>query len=194
MRSSKCVIVDSINKQVSNLDLSTSIPQQLIDNLVNANIEFHESLYSIRSVINEFLVFKEKNKILIRDMESIQKEKSNQRGKIFNNFISKDALDVDLVTIANFLPWLDCVLVILDKVGSEADQNVVLNQIRRSLKNQQDSLSTKNMTSLNQVIGYLKARYLIDPRLGPLSLTPLRELRPPQTIDQSLKNISVILP
>ena len=76
------------------------------------------------------------------DMESIQKEKSNQRGKIFNNFISKDALDVDLVTIADFLPWLDRVLVILDKVGSEADQNVVLNQIRKSLKNQQDSIST----------------------------------------------------
>ena len=94
-----------------------------------ANIEFNESLYSIRSIVNEFLVFKERNRILIRNMESIQKEKSNQRGKIFNNFISKDALDVDLVTIADFLPWLDRVLVILDKVGSEADQNVVLNQI-----------------------------------------------------------------
>ena len=63
-------------------------------------------------------------------MESLQKEKSNQRSKIFNNFISREALDVDLVTIADFLLWLDPVLVILDKVVTEADQNMVLNQIR----------------------------------------------------------------
>ena len=34
---------------------------------------------------------------------------------------------------------------------------------------------------------------MIDPRLGPLSLSHLKELRPPQTLDQSLKNISLIL-
>ena len=125
LRSSKCVIVDSINKQVSNLDSSTNISQQLINSLDTANIEFNESWYSIRSIVNEFLVFKEKNRIIIRNMESVQKEKSNQRSKIFNNFISRDALDVDLVTISDFLPWLDRVLVIMDKVGSEADQNVL---------------------------------------------------------------------
>ena len=122
-------------------------------------------------------------------MESEQKERSNQRGKIFSNFISRDALDANLAGISDFLPWLNRVLVIMDKVGSEAVQNVLLNQIRRSIKNHDDSSSIKSMTSLNQVIGYIKAKYLIDPRLGPLSLSPLKELRPPQTLDQSLKNI-----
>ena len=57
VRSSKCVIIDSINKQVSNLDTSTSISQPLMDNLDTESIELNKSLYSIRSVINEFLVF-----------------------------------------------------------------------------------------------------------------------------------------
>ena len=127
-------------------------------------------------------------------MESVQKERSNQRGKIFSNFISKDALDVNLAGISDFLPWLDRVLVIIDKVGDEVDQNVLLNQIRRSIKNHDDSSSIKSMTSLNQVIGYIKAKYLIDPRLDLLSLSHLKELRSPQTLDQSLKNISLILP
>ena len=59
VRCSKCVVIDSIN-----LDTSTNVTQQLVDKLDNENIEFNESLYSIRSVINEFLVYKEKNKIL----------------------------------------------------------------------------------------------------------------------------------
>ena len=67
VRCSKCIKIDSINKQVASLDTSTSVTQQLVDELDTENIEFNESLYSIRSVINEFLVYKEKNKILVRD-------------------------------------------------------------------------------------------------------------------------------
>ena len=88
-------------------------------------------------------------------MESVQKERSNQRGKIFSNFISRDRLDVNLAGISDFLPWLDKVLVIMDKVCDEVDQNMLLNQIRRSIKNHDDSSSIKSMTSLNQVIGYI---------------------------------------
>ena len=100
--SSKCILVEQLNKQISNIDCSTNVSQQLVNNLDIVNVEFNDAWYSVRSIVNEFLKFKEMNKILIRNMESVQKERSNQRGKIFSNFIARDAHDVSLYSISDF--------------------------------------------------------------------------------------------
>ena len=95
----------------------------------------------------EFLKYKETNKIIIRNQEADLKEKANQRGKIFSNYIYKDALSINLSSIESFLPWLNQVLKIMDKVGSEIDKDILLEQIRKTLKNAEDYQNTKDMTN-----------------------------------------------
>ena len=96
----------------------------------------------------EFSKYKETNKILIRNMEAALKEKASQRSKIFSNHISKDALSINLSNIESFLPWLNQVLKIMEKVGSEIDKDILLEQIRKTLKNPEDYQNTKDMTNL----------------------------------------------
>ena len=51
------------------------------------------------------------------------------------------------------------------------------------------------MSGLNQVVTYLKAKYQLHPQLAAFSLTQFRDLRIPlDSIDVSIKNISLILP
>ena len=117
----------------------------------------------------EFLKYKETNKIIIRNQEADLKEKANQRGKIFSNYISKDALSINLSSIESFLPWLNQVLKIMGKVGSEIDKDILLEQIRKTLKNAEDYQNTKDMTNLSQVVQFIRSTYMINPRLGQLS-------------------------
>ena len=142
----------------------------------------------------EFLKYKETNKILLRNMEAVLKEKASQRSKIFSNYISKDALSINLSNIESFLPWLNQVLKIMEKVGTEIDKDILLEQIRKRLKNQEDYQNTKDMTNLSQVIQFIRSKYMINPRLGQLSLMSLKSLKNPQSLEQSLKNIQQILP
>ena len=107
VRSSKCAIIDSLTRQVSNLDCSTNVTQQLVDRLDIENILYKNENFSVRSIMVEFLKYKETNKIIIRNQEADLKEKANQRGKIFSNYISKDALIINLSSIESFLPWLN---------------------------------------------------------------------------------------
>ena len=70
VRSSKCTIIDALTRQVSNLDCSTNVTQQLVDRLDVENIFYKNTNFSVRTIIVEFLKYKETKKILIRNMEA----------------------------------------------------------------------------------------------------------------------------
>ena len=57
----------------------------------------------------------------------------------------------------------------MDKVGSEIDKDILLEQIRKTLKNAEDYQNTKDMTNLSQVVQFIRNTYMINPRLGQLS-------------------------
>ena len=152
-------------------------------------------MFSIIGIFNTLLRFPEKSKILVRQPESKDRELHNQRGKIYASFIRQDALDIPLTGIVAFLPWYDRLNKVLSKCGNTLDQSILLGQIKRSIKNPSDSTSIKSMTGLNQVVTYLKGKYKMDPKLAVLSLSNLKELKIPQdSIELSIKNISVVLP
>ena len=88
VRLSKCAIIDSMTRQVSNIDCSTNMSQQLVNRLDVENILYENTNFSVRSIMVEFLKYKEtNNKIIIRNMEAVLKEKVSQRSKIFSSYI-----------------------------------------------------------------------------------------------------------
>ena len=61
--------------------------------------------------------------------------------------------------------------------------------------NVDDINSIKTMTGLNHVVTFLKGEYQMNPRLGILTLSPLKDLRiPGESIEQSMRSISIVLP
>ena len=82
----------------------------------------------------------------------------------------------------------------MEKVGSKIDKYILLEQIRKTLKNLEDYQNTKDMTNLSQVVQFIRIKYMINTRLGQLSLLSLKSLQNPQSLERSPKNIQQIHP
>ena len=74
-------------------------------------------------------------------------KKQNERGKVYATFIRQDVLEVSLYSISDFLPWYDQLLSVMAKCGDSLDQNILLSQIKKSVKNIEDVNAIKNMTA-----------------------------------------------
>ena len=136
--------------------------QELIKSLDVQDILFRDSLISLRDATDKLLQFPELNKIVIREKENELKERAGERSKLFNNYLRNDAIDAQLNSVSDFLECYSQVTSIMVKCGSSLDQNMLLAQIKKSIRNKEDETVMKPMTGLSQAVNYLCTEYAVN--------------------------------
>ena len=136
--------------------------QELIKSLDVQDILFRDSLISVRDATDKLLQFPELNKIVIREKENELKERAGERSKLFNNYLRNDAIAAQLNSVSDFLECYSQVTSIMVKCGSSLDQNMLLAQIKKSIRNKEDETVMKPMTGLSQAVNYLCTEYTVN--------------------------------